>query len=96
MPVGAVLSMAKVIPVVTVEPARSAPVTVYAAGARAPAAHVKLLEAYGPPAGVVTVSATWVVHPVALRTGNDADAEPEPASATVATRPKLPAALALK
>ena len=55
-----------------------------------------MLDAYGPPAGVVSVSAVWVVHPVALEIGNVADAGPEPVSVTVATKPKLPAALALK
>ena len=50
----------------------------------------------GHPPACVSVSALWVVQPAALKSGNVADAGPEPASVTVATRPKLPAALALK
>ena len=86
----------KVISDVAVLPDASAPVTVYAAGVLAPADHAKLLDVKGPPAGVVSVSALCVVHPAALESGNVADAGPEPVSVTVATKPKLPPALALK
>jgi hypothetical protein len=95
-PVGAVVSIVNVTAAVAVLPALSAPVTVYVAGALAPLAQTKVLDAYGPPAGVVSVSALWVVQPAALKLGNVAEAAPEPASVTVATKPKLPAAFDLK
>ena len=64
-------------------------------GVDAPLVHPKLLDEYGPPTGVVSVSAACV-HPDVERIGSEADAGPEPASVTVATNPKLPAAFDLK
>ena len=72
---------------VAVFPAASATVTVYVPGAVAPLVHENTLDANGPPAGVDTVS-TACVHPAVDCTGNVADAGPEPASVTVATRPE--------
>ena len=64
-------------------------------GAAAPLAQLKALDAYGPPTGVVSISAACV-QPVAVSSGKVAEAAPEPASVTVATSPKLPAAFDLK
>ena len=95
-PVGAVLSMVNVNTLVTVFPDASAAVMVNVPGAAAPAIQLRVVEAYGPPDGVVTVSAVCVVQLVALRAGNSADAGPEPPSVTVARKLKLPAALGLE
>jgi hypothetical protein len=76
---------------VAVFPAASATVTVYVDGVDAPLVHENPLDANGPPAGDDTVSAACV-HPVVACTGNVADAAPEPASVTLATRPNDPAA----
>src|SRR4051794_26107274 len=79
-PVGAVASAPKVIACVTVLPAASVPVMVYVPGALPVATQLKVVEVKGPAAGVVTVSAPWVVQLVALNAGNVADTAPEPPS----------------
>ena len=95
-PLGRVASVTNVTAVVAVLPAASAAVTVYVPGSLAPLVHVNTLDAYGPVAGIVTVSAAWVDQPGALETGKVAEAGPEPPSKTVATNPRLPGAVELK
>ena len=67
--VGASPSATMVTLVVAVFPTASAMVTAYTPVPVAPVLHTKAVDEYGPPAGVVTVSAACVVHAGALNAG---------------------------
>src|SRR5688500_16222521 len=72
----------------------SAAVTPYAKSPVEPGEKVNALEAYGPPAGVETVSAPCV-QPARTTAGYAAEAGPEPASATALERANEPPAAPL-
>ena len=93
-PVGAVVSLTKVSEVLVPLPATSLPVIVYEPGPAGLAVHENVLDVYGPPDGVVTVSAACV-QPVVAIFGNAADAGPDPESDTVSTSFNEPAAFPL-
>src|ERR671910_3729794 len=75
--VGAVESSLNVSVVDVPLPATSAPVTAYAKLPLAAAVRVKALDSYGPPAGVVIVSAPLPVQSAGANAGKGADAGPE-------------------